>query len=78
MSTAWRVTGPLAIYADGFRADLAAQGYAVESADRNLRTLAHVSRWMDGQGLAAGQLSAARLEEFSGHAAARSLLAAAK
>jgi integrase/recombinase XerD len=66
MSTACRVrvTGPLAMYADGFRADLAAQGYAAGSADRNLRTLAHVSRWMDGQGLSAGQLAAARLEEF--------------
>src|SRR5260370_34266214 len=61
-----RVTGPLAMYADGFRADLAAQGYAAGSADRNLRTLAHVSRWMDGQGLSAGQLSTARLEEVLG------------
>ena len=59
-----RVTGPLAMYADGFRADLAAQGYAVEPANRNLRTMAHVSRWMDGQGLSAGQLSTARLEEY--------------
>ena len=59
-----RVSGPLAMYADGFRADLAAQGYAVGSADRNLRTLARVSRWMDDQGLSAGQLSADRLEEF--------------
>jgi len=66
MSTACRVrvTGPLVMYADGFRADLAAQGYAAGSADRNLRTLAHVSRWMDGQGLSAGQLGAARLLEF--------------
>jgi site-specific recombinase XerD len=68
MSTACRVrvTGPLAMYADGFRADLAAQGYAAESADRNLRTLAHVSRWMDGQGVSAGQLSIPRLVEFLG------------
>src|SRR6266581_3588511 len=66
MSTACRVrvTGPLAMYADGFRADLAARGYAAGSADRNLRTLAHVSRWMEGQGLSVGQLSAGRLEEF--------------
>jgi integrase/recombinase XerD len=66
MSTACRVrvTGPLAMYADGFRSDLAAQGYAAESADRNVRTLAHVSRWMERQGLSAGQLSAGRLEEF--------------
>ena len=68
MSTACRVrvTGPLAMYADGFRADLAAQGYAAESADRNLRTLAHVSRWMDDQGVSAGQLSIPRLVEFLG------------
>ena len=59
-----RVTGPLATYADGFRADLAAQGYAAESADRNLRTMAHLSRWMDDRGLSAGQLSIGRLEEF--------------
>ena len=59
-----RVTGPLAIYADGFRADLAARGYVAESANRNLRTLAHVSRWMEGRGLSAGQLSIAGLEEF--------------
>ena len=66
MSTACRVrvTGPLAMYADGFRADLAGRGYGAGSADRNLRTLAHVSRWMGGRGLSAGQLSAARLEEF--------------
>jgi len=36
----------------------------VEPANRNLRTLAHVSRWMDEQGLPAGQLSMAGLEEF--------------
>jgi len=52
------------MYADWFRADLIAQGYAVEPANRNLRTMAHVSRWMDDQGLPAGQLSIARLEEF--------------
>jgi len=66
MSTACqvRVTGPLARYADGFRADLAGQGYVAGSADRNLRTMAHVSRWMQDRGLSAGQLSIARLEEF--------------
>jgi integrase/recombinase XerD len=59
-----RVTGPLAMYADGFRASLSAQGYGTGAADRNLRTLAHVSRWMDDRGLSAGQLDAARLEGF--------------
>ena len=66
MSTACqvRVTGPLARFADGFRADLAGQGYVAGSADRNLRTMAHVSRWMQDRGLSAGELSMARLEEF--------------
>ena len=59
-----RVTGPLARYADGFRADPTGQGYLAGSADRNLRTMAHVSRWMQDRGLSAGQLSIARLEEF--------------
>ena len=59
-----RVTGLLAGYADGFRADLAARGCAAGSAGRNLRTMAHVSWWMQDRGLSAGQLSMARLEEF--------------
>ena len=59
-----RVTGLLTVYADGFRAELTARGYEAESADRNLRTLAHVSRWMQERGLSADQLSIARLEEF--------------
>jgi integrase/recombinase XerD len=59
-----RVTGPLARYADGFWSDLAVQGYVPESADRNVRTMSHLSRWMDRQGLSAGQLSGERLEEF--------------
>src|SRR5436189_171568 len=34
------------------------------SAARNVRTLAHLSRWMGRRGLSAGQLSAERLGEF--------------
>ena len=34
------VTGPLAAYVDGFRGELAAQGYTVQVRDRNLRMLA--------------------------------------
>ncbi len=59
-----RVTGPLALYADGFRQDLAVQGYKVQPRDRNLRTLAHVSRWMASRGLSVGELTPGRLEEF--------------
>ena len=45
-----RVSGPLATFVDGFRVELAAQGYTVQVEDWDLRTLAQVSRWMAGQG----------------------------
>src|SRR4051812_50218719 len=59
-----RVTGPLAGYADGFRDELAAQGYTVQVRDRQLRMLAHVSRWMAGQGLSVAELTPDLLEDF--------------
>jgi len=59
-----RVTGPLATYVDGFRGELAAQGYTVQVRDRNLRMLAHVSRWMAGRGLSVAELTPDLLEEF--------------
>ena len=42
----------------------AVQGYKVQPRDRNLRTLAHVSRWMASRGLSVGELTPGRLEEF--------------
>lgn len=59
-----RVTGPLAAYVDGFRGELAAQGYTVQVRDRNLRMLAHVSRWMAGRGLSVAELTPDLLEDF--------------
>lgn len=60
-----RVTGPLAMYADGFRADLAARGYVAGSAGRNLRTLVHVSRWMGARlGLRAGEVAGLELDDL--------------
>ena len=59
-----RVTGPLAGYVDGFRDELAAQGYTVQVRDRNLRILAHVSRWMAGPGLSVAELTPDLLEDF--------------
>jgi integrase/recombinase XerD len=59
-----RVMGPLAGYADGFRDELAAQGYTVQVRDRQLRMLAHVSRWMAGQGLSVAELTPDLLEDF--------------
>src|SRR4051794_6546825 len=59
-----RVTGPLAGYVDGFRDELAAQGYTVQVRDRQLRMLAHVSRWMAGQGLSVAELTPDLLVDF--------------
>ena len=51
------VTGPLAEYADGFRAELARLGYTPLTAACQLRLVAHLSRWMT-----AGRLSARDLD----------------
>jgi site-specific recombinase XerD len=58
------VTGPLVPYVDGFRGQLTRQGYQSTSMTDHLRLLAHVSRWLAGQGLTAGDLTPPRVEEF--------------
>ena len=45
------VTGPLAEYADGFRAELVRLGYTPLSAACQMRLMAHLSRWMTAEGL---------------------------
>jgi len=45
------VTGPLAMYAAGFCAELERQGYAAQPASELAQLMAHVSRWLYGQGL---------------------------
>lgn len=59
-----RITGPLAAYGDGFREELAVRGYAESSAAAQLRLMAHLSRWLDAQGLDAGGLTPQRVEQF--------------
>jgi integrase/recombinase XerD len=51
-----RVTGPLAVFAEGFAGELARLGYKPNAAADQLRLMAHLSRWMD-----TGQLEAAEL-----------------
>ena len=46
-----RVSGPLAKFADGFRVDLLERGYSRSGAHGQLYLLAHVSRWMEAEGL---------------------------
>jgi site-specific recombinase XerD len=58
------VTGPLVAYGDGFREELIGQGYTPASAARQLQLMAHMSRWLVSEGLTAGELMPARVEEF--------------
>jgi integrase/recombinase XerD len=66
-----RVTGPLALYASGFRDELAARGYAPGSAAMQLQLAAELSRWLEGHGLDVGDLTSARVEAFFGFRRAR-------
>ena len=52
-----RVTGPLQPYAEGFTAELARLGYTSGSAYGQVLLMAHVSRWLAGEGLDAGGLT---------------------
>jgi len=59
-----RVTGPLERYAGGFAAELVAVGYRPASAAVHLRLLAHLSGWLETEGLVPGALREAELERF--------------
>ncbi len=59
-----RVSGPLAPYADGFRAALDAQGFSPWSQMFYLLLLAVVSRWLGRHGLDASGLTDANASEF--------------
>ncbi len=62
-----RVHAPLAPHADGFREELAHQGYTPHSASYHLQLMAHVSRWLVAKSLDANTLSDARVEDFLAH-----------
>ena len=59
-----RVIGPLEPYAAGFAAELVGVGYRPRSAVIHLRLLAHLSRWLEQEGLDPGELGDQQLEEF--------------
>lgn len=59
-----QVSGPLATFADGFREHLAKRGYTLRTKRELLQLLAHLSRWMDGEGLDASSLTPAVAEQF--------------
>jgi site-specific recombinase XerD len=58
------VTGPLAQYADGFRAELARLGYTPLTTASQLRLMAHLSRWLAAEGLDAPALTAPTAERY--------------
>lgn len=62
-----RISGPLAVHADGFAADLAQRGYATSSVASHLRLAAHVSRWLDQQGLDFSSLTWESADAFLAH-----------
>jgi hypothetical protein len=62
-----RVAGPLAALAERFGAELEWLGYSRFTAEAQLQLMAHVSGWLEGRGLDAGQLTTARLQEYLAH-----------
>jgi integrase/recombinase XerD len=72
------VAGPLAPYAEGFREELLGQGYAQGSAAHQIHLMAHLSRWLEAQGLEPAALDEHVTSQFAaarradGYAAQRS------
>ncbi len=60
-----RVSGPLEDFAEGFAAELAGLGYSSRGGEAQLRLMAHLSRWMSAEGLAAGDLTGDAVERFA-------------
>jgi integrase/recombinase XerD len=59
-----RVDGPLAGYADGFRADLARLGYTPLTAAGHVRLMAHLDRWLAARDLGVSALSPAIVDAY--------------
>ncbi len=58
------VRGPLASYAEGFREDLLGQGYSWGSAAHQIHLMAHLSRWLEAQGLGPAALDEHLTRQF--------------
>jgi site-specific recombinase XerD len=59
-----RITGPLVGHAAGFRAALEARGYRHHAVGCQLYVMAHLSRWLESEGLDAVELTPDRIERF--------------
>ncbi|HET7050132.1 MAG TPA: tyrosine-type recombinase/integrase [Solirubrobacteraceae bacterium] len=58
------VTGPLARYAPGFVGELVEVGYRPSAAAVQLRLLAHLSRWLEREGIDPGDVGEPEIERF--------------
>lgn len=58
------VAGPLAPFADAYRAELMGRGYTALTTVNELRQVARLSRWLEVGGLTAADLSVERVEQF--------------
>ena len=61
-----RRRGPLTPYASGFRAELMGRGYGPSATDRHLQLMAHLSEWLDREGLEVAVLATEAVEVFFG------------
>jgi integrase/recombinase XerD len=59
-----KVTGPLVCYVVGFRKALQAQGYRPQAVACQLYVMAHLSRWLAGEGLDVDELTTDRIGQF--------------
>jgi site-specific recombinase XerD len=59
-----RVSGPLARYAPGFVAELVEAGYRPNAAAVQLRLLAHLSRWLEREGIDLGDVREREIARF--------------
>jgi integrase/recombinase XerD len=59
-----RVSGPLAPYADSYRVELQRLGYTAASTEFKVSEMSHLSRWLDGHGLCAGDIATATVQAF--------------
>ena len=60
-----RTAGRLAAEVHGFRTELVRAGYTARTSQDNAYVLACLSRWLDAEGLAPADLTAAQLERFA-------------
>lgn len=58
------MTGPVAPFADAYRAELRGRGYTPRSMIGVLRQAARFSRWLEADGLTIAGVNEARVEEF--------------